>query len=284
MDHSTQVDGGAGSLGHHSSDAYPYGDEESEFDEGDWEEEEEQDEEYNDETQEEEEEEGEEEEESDSSSTGSLGGDDADIEEAEENEGRKEQEEDDHNSSSVLVDDVKTEPRVTAATGGNSTFAAASLSSAPSLGGRSGASAFGPLAPLEASSSPPPTTPSVFAASPLATSTLPQPFPATTKPGFPRNAALQEQRPLSTPPVSSFQSTAPAPTAATQPQVGTITDTLQFVDFERSLGQKLSSSEWHHARKKADEVQDVKRVLARYHLVLPTDKFDEQIEKALYGR
>lgn len=270
MSHSTQVDNDAGSLGRHGADAYPCNSEESEFDEGDWEEGEEQ----------------EEEEESDRCSSDSFGGDeDADDQEAEEELEREEQEEYDHGSSDVLEDDAKTEPPVAAATGSSGTFAAASPSAAASLSGGSGGSAFGALAAsVEASPSAPlPTAPSVFASSPLASAAPPQPFSARMAPAFASHTTLQEQRPLNTALASPFQPTAAASAAATQQQLGTTTAPLHFVDFERSLGQKLSSSEWHRAHSKADEVQDVKRALARYNLVLPTDKFDEAIEKALYG-
>lgn len=53
---------------------------------------------------------------------------------------------------------------------------------------------------------------------------------------------------------------------------------LQFVDFKRSLGQGV-----RRVRSASEEALDVKASLARYELVVPTDKYDHQIESALYG-
>ncbi|AIO01823.1 hypothetical protein LPMP_341970 [Leishmania panamensis] len=282
---STEVGEDAGSLGHQRSD------EESEFNEGDWEEGEEQDDEFSDETQEGEEEEEEEDEveeeeaEKERRSSGSSDGDeDADSEGAKGRQEQEGQEEGDSGSNGVLEDDVKTVPPVTTAIGNSGTFAAASLFADLSVGAGSKGSVFGTLATsVEVPPSPQlPTAPSAFSASPLATAPPPQPFSARTTNPFPGPIALQEQKPLNAAPASPFQP-AVASAAALQQQQDTITGSLYFVDFERSLGQKLSSSEWHRARSKDGETQDVKRALARYDLVLPTDKFDEQIEKALYG-
>lgn len=53
---------------------------------------------------------------------------------------------------------------------------------------------------------------------------------------------------------------------------------LQFVDFKRSFGQGV-----RRVRSASEEALDVKASLARYELVVPTDKYDHQIESALYG-
>ncbi|KAG5492083.1 hypothetical protein GH5_00987 [Leishmania sp. Ghana 2012 LV757] len=293
MDHSTEVDDDAGSLGLHGTDACPLSDEESEFDEEDWEEGEERDEEYDEETQKEEENDEEEgDEESECSSSGSFGGgEDAYAKEAEKQE--RGREEADNSKNATPEDEDMTGTPVAAATGSSGTFAPASPFAAVSVSGGSKGSVFGALAVSTKATPSPPLSiaPSVFLASPLATAPPPPPLAKTT-PSFPSHTALQEQWPLSTapapspkPPAAATPGPRPAiaPAAATQQQHGTIAAPLHFVDFERSLGQKLSNSEWHRARSTAEEAEDVKRILARYDLVLPTDAFDEQIDKALYG-
>lgn len=66
--------------------------------------------------------------------------------------------------------------------------------------------------------------------------------------------------------------------AVASPERSAAAASLQFVDFKRSLGQPGRRS-----RTATEEAQEVKVALARYELVVPTDKFDDQIEKALYG-
>ncbi|KPA86168.1 hypothetical protein ABB37_00417 [Leptomonas pyrrhocoris] len=76
------------------------------------------------------------------------------------------------------------------------------------------------------------------------------------------------------------QTTSPTPAHASVPSQGksAAAMSLQFVDFKRSFGQNL-----RRTRSAAEEASEVKASLARYELVVPTDKFDAQIEKALYS-
>ncbi|KAG5466791.1 hypothetical protein LSCM1_00968 [Leishmania martiniquensis] len=259
MDHSPEVDGGAGSLGFHGTDACPLGEGEFEFDEGDWEEGEEQHEEYDEETQggeETDEEEGEVEKEL--SPSDSSGGD----EEVEEREQGGE-EASDYTENSIPAADVKTGSPVVAATGRSGTFAAASPFAALSESRGSGVSDRSVFGALAASTTAPPPPQQLIApsalASPLATAPPLQTSGAKTTPSFPSSTMLPSQH-----------------------RLGTTAAPLHFVDFERSLAQKLPGSEWRRARSKAEEAQDVRCTLARYELVLPTDAFDEQINKALY--
>ncbi|KPI82775.1 hypothetical protein ABL78_8212 [Leptomonas seymouri] len=78
---------------------------------------------------------------------------------------------------------------------------------------------------------------------------------------------------------SREQTVSPAPVRTPVSQGKSAAATLlQFEDFKRSFGQNQ-----HHTRSAEDEAAVVKALLARYELVVPTDKFDDQIERALYG-
>jgi hypothetical protein len=83
------------------------------------------------------------------------------------------------------------------------------------------------------------------------------------------------QPPFPAPPTSA-QLLPPHKTAHQEGAAAAIS--LQFVDFKCSFGQAL-----RRTRSAAEEAQEVKTSLARYELVVPTDRFDKQIERALYG-
>lgn len=154
-------------------------------------------------------------------------------------------------------------------------------------GPQSVSSAFGALSATAAAAAPPPPAPSAFAASPLAEA--PAPAPANRVLAFPSstgNAAQTTQPAPAFVPMAAASSPAPHSAAAAQPQHGAPaapTGSLHFTDFDRTLGQKNANSELRRPRSAADEADEVRRTLARYELVFPTDKLDGRIDEALYG-
>lgn len=173
------------------------------------------------------------------------------------------------------------------------------------------------LPPLSAPSWPPPAStgtaaPSAFTSffaktpvgsvPPAAGATLPSPFQSSTPLGHHSVHAEVSVSPLPTAPTAK-QLKAPqpqfnfSPAASPGPVERCISGTaaslavpkdcpLQFTSFVRTLGGKRpspSSADYHRPLSEAEEAAQVRAILSRYELVIPTDKFDEQITMALYG-